>query len=204
MPVRYCPYCRKPVRPRIPGVLPKTRLCNSVLARTASEHYLDVSKGTLLHEMHRFAALAMPAYEKLKCLFRQAEVKYADETPWRTDGNNGYAWLFIGGPIRLFVCEETRAMSVPAEVLADSTGALMTDRYAGYNCFAGNWIYCLEHLKRDTLEIVQENPRSRECIAFANHLAPLLAEAMTLRTACSGNPVTYFVQAVEVAAASRR
>ena len=210
VPARYCPHCRKPVRPRIPGVLPKTRLCNSVLARTASEHYLDgvpigtvarrlnVSKGTLLHEMHRFAALAMPAYEKLKYLFRQAEVKYADETPWRTDGNNGYAWLFIGGPIRLFVCEETRAMSVPAEVLADSTGALMTDRYAGYNCFAGNRIYCLEHLKRDTLEIVQENPKSRECIAFANHLVPLLAEAMTLRTACSGNPVTYFVQAASI------
>ena len=176
----------------------------------ASEHYLDgvpmgtvarrlgVSKGTLFYEMHRFAALAMPAYENLKQLFRQAEVKYADETPWRTDGNNGYAWLFIGGPVRLFVCEGTRAMSVPAEVLANSTGALMTDRYAGYNCFAGKRIYCFEHLKRDTQKIVLDNPKSRECIAFADRLVPLLAEAMSLRTACSGDPVTYFVQATSI------
>lgn len=210
VPARYCPHCQKPVRPRIPGVLPKTRLCNNVLARTASEHYLDgvpmgtvarrlnVSKGTLLHEMHRFAVLAMPAYENLKCVFRQAEVKYADETPWRTDGNNGYAWLFIGGPVRLFVCKGTRAMSVPAEVLADSTGALMTDRYPGYNCFAGERAYCLEHLKRDTEDIVLNNPKSRECITFADRLIPLLAKAMSLRAAYSGDPVTYFVQAASI------
>lgn len=210
VPARYCPHCRKPVRPRISGVLPKTRLCNNVLARVASEHYLDgvpmgtvarrlgVSKGALFHEMHRFAALAMPAYENLKCILRQAKVKYADETPWRTDGNNGYAWLFIGGPVRLFVCEGTRAMSVPAEVLAKSTGTLMTDRYPGYNCFAGDRVYCFEHLKRDTKKIVLENPKSRECIAFADRLVPLLAEAMSLRTRCAGDSVTYFVKAASI------
>ena len=210
VPVRYCPHCRKPVRPRVPGVLPKTRLCNGVLARAAAEHYLDgvpmgtvarrldVSKGTLLNEMHRLAALVMPAYDGLKCLFRQAEVKHADETPWRTDGDNGYAWLFLAGPVKLFVCEGTRGMSVPAEVLAESTGILMTDRYPGYNCFRGKRGYCFEHLKRDTLEIVEENPKSAECAAFANALVPLLSEAMTLRTACAGNPVVYFVQAASI------
>ena len=40
VPTHYCPKCRKPVRPRIDGVLPKTRLTNNVLARVASEHYL--------------------------------------------------------------------------------------------------------------------------------------------------------------------
>ena len=86
-------------------------------------------------------------------------------------------------------------MSVPAEVLADSTGILMTDRYAGYNCFEGKRGYCFEHLKRDTLSIVTENPASAECAAFADALVPWLCAAMSLRAACAGDNVTYLVRA---------
>lgn len=115
VPARYCPHCRKPVRPRVLGVLPKTRLSNQVLARVAGEHYLDgvpmgtvarrlnVPKGTLFHEMHHLAALLEPAVESLREKFRNAAIKHADETTWRTDGNNGYAWLFTAGPVTLFV-----------------------------------------------------------------------------------------------------
>ena len=207
VPARYCPHCRKPVRPKVSGVLPKTRLTNNVLARTATEHYLDgvpmgtvarrigVRKGTLLNEMHRLAKLAKPAADGLRDLLRDAAVKHADETPWRTDGDNGYTWVFVAGRLRYFACESTRAMSVPAAVLADCAGTLVTDRYAGYNCFAGNRGYCFEHLKRDTLSIVKENPRSAECAAFAQTLVPWLRAAMSLRTAYSGDPVNYFVQA---------
>lgn len=207
VPARYCPHCRKPVRPRVYGVLPKTRLCNNVLARAAAEHYLDgvpmgtvarrlgVAKGTLFNEMHRMASLTSPAIEGLRILFRDAAVKQADETPWRTDGNNGYAWVFIAGRVRLFVCEKTRAMSVPSEVLAESTGSLMTDRYPAYNCFFGKRGYCFEHLRRDTLDIVIDNPKSKECIAFAEALVPWLCAAMSLQSTYTGDPVTYFVQA---------
>ena len=207
VPARYCPHCRKPVRPRVSGVLPKTRLTNKVLARAASEHYLDgvpmgtvarrlgVPKGTILNEMHRLATLTQPAVDRLRDLLRDAAVKHADETPWRTDGNNGYAWVFVAGRVRLFVCEQTRAMSVPAAVLADCGGKLVTDRYAGYNCFTGDRSYCFEHLKRDTLTIVMENPKSTECATFADALVPWLRAAMSLRTACAGDKVSYFVRA---------
>lgn len=207
VPARYCPRCRKPVRPRVPGVLPKTRLTNRVLARVAREHYLDgvpmgtvarrlgVPKGTLLNEMHRLAALFLPASDGLRTLLRDAAVKHADETPWRTDGDNGYAWVFVAGRVTLFVCEGTRAMSVPADVLADCGGTLVTDRYAAYNCFAGARGYCFEHLKRDTLALVVDNPASKECRTFAEALVPWLCQAMSLRSACAGDPVTYFVRA---------
>lgn len=156
VPARYCPRCRKPVRPRVPGVLPKTRLTNNVLARAASEHYLDgvpmgtaarrlgVPKGTLLNGMHRLAALARPAADGLRGLLRDAAVKHADETPWRTDGDNGYAWVFVAERVRLFACEQTRAMSVPDAVFAGCGGTLVTDRYAGYNPFAGSRNFCFE------------------------------------------------------------
>jgi transposase len=207
VPARYCPHCRKPVRPRVPGVLPKTRLTNQVLARVAAEHYFDgvpmgtvarrlgVPKGTLLNEMHRLAALFRPAVDGLRALLRESAVKHADETPWRTDGDNGYAWVFVAGRITLFVCEQTRAMSVPTAMLADCGGTLMTDRYAAYNCFAGERGYCFEHLKRDTLALAIENPTSNECKTFVEALVPWLCAAMSLRSACIGDPVNYFVQA---------
>jgi transposase len=207
VPARYCPRCRRPVRPRVPGVLPKTRLTNNVLARAAAKHYLDgvpmgtvarrlgVPKGTLLNGMHRLAGLAGPASAGLRGLLRDAAVKHADETPWRTDGDNGYAWVFLAGRVRVFACEDTRSMSVPEAVLADSAGSLVTDRYAAYNCFRGRRGYCLEHLRRDTLETVGKNPRSAECAAFADALVPWLREAMSLRTACAGDPVAYLVRA---------
>lgn len=122
-------------------------------------------------------------------------MKHADETPWRTDGDNGYAWVFVAGRVTLFVCEGTRAMSVPADVLADCGGTLVTDRYAAYNCFAGARGYCFEHLKRDTLALVVDNPASKECRTFAEALVPWLCQAMSLRSACAGDPVTYFVRA---------
>jgi transposase len=207
VPAHYCPRCRKPVRPRVAGLLPKTRLTCNVLARAASEHYLDgvpmgtvarrlgVPKGAIFNEMHRIAEILGPVVGGLLALLRDAAVKQADETPWRTDGDNGYAWVFIAGRVTVFVCEKTRATSVPAAVLADCVGKLVTDRYPAYNCFAGERNYCLEHLKRDTLDIVEENPGSAECTAFAAELVPWLCAAMSLRSTCCGDNVAYLVRA---------
>jgi hypothetical protein len=156
---------------------------------------LGVPKGTLFNDMHRLADLMQPVVAGLRERFREAAIKQADETPWRTDGDNGYAWVFIAGRITLFVCAHTRAMSVPAAVLEESTGNLVTDRYAAYNCFAGARHYCLEHLKRDTLDIATENPASAECADFANALVPWLRAAISLRGVCDGDPVSFFVRA---------
>jgi transposase len=156
---------------------------------------LGVGKGTLLNASHRLAEIVRPASEGLRGLLRDAAVKHADETPWRTDGDNGYAWVFVAGRVRLFACEDTRSMSVPDAVFAGCGGTLVTDRYAGYNRFAGGRNYCFEHLKRDTLETARGNPGSAECAAFADALVPWLRAAMSLRAACAGDRVTYLVRA---------
>lgn len=156
---------------------------------------LGVPKGTLLNGMRCLAAMFKPAADGLLGLLRDAAVKHADETPWRTDGDNGYAWVFVAGRVTVFVRGRTRAMSVPAAVLADCVGKLVTDRYAAYNCFAGDRGYCFEHLKRDALAIVEENPGDAECAGFAAALVPWLCAAMSLRTACAGDNVTYLVRA---------
>ena len=48
--------------------------------------------------------------------YRKAPVKHADETGWRTHGNNGYAWLFATPRLSLFLFRLTRAASVPQQV----------------------------------------------------------------------------------------
>ena len=44
--------------------------------------------------LHRMAALFRGVMGKLIEEYRQAPVRHADETGWRTDGRSGYAWLF--------------------------------------------------------------------------------------------------------------
>jgi transposase len=48
--------------------------------------------------------------------YRKAPVKHADETGWRTNGHNGYAWLFATSRLSLFLFRQTRAASGPPQV----------------------------------------------------------------------------------------
>jgi len=107
-------------------------------------------------------------------------------------GHTGCGWKPPEGP-------EPAVEVLPAvEACPCCGGTLVTDRYAAYNCFAGKRGYCFEHLKRDTLALVDENPASKECRTFVEALVPWLCEAMTLRSACAGDPVTYLVRAAYI------
>jgi hypothetical protein len=62
-------------------------------------------------------------------------VKHADETGWRTDGRNGYSWLFCTPQISIFRFRNSRSAAVAKEVFGDTPlpGVLVVDRYNGYN-----------------------------------------------------------------------
>jgi transposase len=118
---KYCSHCRKLVRPSPPGVLPRALLSNRLLAHVAVQHYiygvtlgqldnqLDIGYGTLMGALHQLARLLEPACEQLVQDYRQAPVKHADETGWRTDGHNGYAWLFCTETVSIFRFRQTRS-----------------------------------------------------------------------------------------------
>ncbi len=125
---KYCSHCRKLVRASTPGVLPRALLSNRLLAHVAVQHYvygvtlgqlenqLDVGYGTLMGALHQVARLLEPACEQLVQDYRKALVKHADETGWRTDGHNGYAWLFCTETISLFRFRQTRSGQVALQV----------------------------------------------------------------------------------------
>lgn len=192
---KYCPRCRRVVRARPPGVLKRNLLGNRLLAHVAVQHYvfgvtlgqlenqLAIGCGTLLGALHQLAARLEPACEQLVKDYRQAAVKHADETGWRTDGQNGYAWLFCSEQISLFRFRQSRSGQIARDVLGAEllAGVLVVDRYHGYNRAPCAIQYCYAHLLRDVKDLEKEFPDQPEVNVFVSALAPLLAEAMKLR-----------------------
>jgi transposase len=191
-----CPTCGRRWLARARGVMPRGLYSNALLAHVAEQHYLHgiplgvierqtgLAHGALSQALKQVARRLEGAVEALLHEYRAAPVRHADETGWRTDGQNGYAWLFATPTMSLFRFRSTRAASVPAEVLGKKRlrGVLVVDRYHGYNKAPVALQYCYSHLKRDTEGIDKEFPDEPEVAAFVGSLVPALAEAMTLRT----------------------
>lgn len=192
---KYCPRCRKLVRASAPRVLPRGLLGNRLLAHLAVQHYvhgvtlgqlegqLQVGYGTLMGALHQLARLLQPACEHLVQDYRKTLVKHADETGWRTDGHNGYAWLFCTQRISIFRFRQSRSGQIALEVLGIKRlrGVLVVDRYHGYNRAPCALQYCYSHLLRDVQDLQKEFPEPAEIPTFVGAFAPLLARAIQLR-----------------------
>lgn len=61
-------------------------------------------------------------------------------------------------------------------------GVLVVDRYAGYNKAPCHIQYCYAHLLRNVQDVEKEFPDNEEVKTFVQNAAPLLAEAMNLRS----------------------
>jgi transposase len=193
---KYCPRCHRLYQPSPPGVLPKALFGNQLLTTSTGMHYLHgiplgrvceqlrVNPGSLVESFHRLARLFEPVIAKLMEQYRQSLVKHADETGWRTDGQNGYVWLFATDQISLFLFRKSRSAKIPQTLLGQKPlpGVLVVDRYAGYNKTPCSLQYCYAHLLREVEDLEKDFPDSDEVKAFVSVMAPLLSSAMKLRT----------------------
>jgi transposase len=196
LPKRYCPHCRKSFTPQAPGVLPKSLYGNQLIANAVVMYYLNglpmgricqdlgISDGALTEVFHRIARLLGSVPDKLIQGYRRAPVKHADETGWRTNGRNGYAWLFATPDMSIFQFGMNRSAKVPLAVFGSDglPGALVVDRYAAYNKVPCAIQYCYAHLLRDVQDLEKEFPQEPEIRCFVAVVAPLLALAMGLRS----------------------
>jgi len=191
-----CPQCGRRFEARAPGVAAKGLYGNSLLAWAAEQHYLhgaalgtlerqtNLGRGSLVGALARAAALVEGAVAGLVEQYRAAPVKHADETGWRTDGRNGWAWLFATPETSIFRFRPSRAAAVAAEVLGSEPlpGVLVVDRYGAYARAPVALQYCFAHLKRDAETAAKLFPHDREVAAFVGAWAPALSAAMRLRT----------------------
>lgn len=196
LPKKYCPNCRRSFRSSAPSVLPKSLYGNQLIANAAVMHYfhsipmgrvcaqLDVEPSSLVQIFRRLACLFVKVPERLVEQYRHSPVKHADETGWRTNGDNGYLWLFATKKISIFQFRKTRSAKVPQAVFGNKQlkGVLVVDRYAGYNKVPCEIQYCYAHLLRTVQDLEKEFPDSSEVITFVSTMAPLLSEAMALRS----------------------
>jgi transposase len=190
-----CHHCHRTFTARPTGVFAKGLFGNRLLAHLALEHYvqgvtlgrlsasLGLTQGSLWGALHQLARRLASVPEQLLLEYRRAPVKHADETGWRTDGHNGYAWLFCTERVSLFRFRQSRSASVAKEVLGTKrlAGVLVVDRYNGYNQAPCLIQYCYAHLLREVQDLGKEFPEVGEVLQFVARFAPLLADAMKLR-----------------------
>jgi hypothetical protein len=121
--------------------------------------------------------------DRLIQAYRQAPVKHAEETGWRTNGPHGDAWRFATPQLSLFLCRQTRAASVPQQVFGKPwrPGGLVVDRYGGDHTVPGAIPYGSRHLRREVQDRATECPEAAEVTAFVSTVAPPLALALGLR-----------------------
>ena len=194
--VRECKGCHRVFRARAPSVLPKSLYGNQVTSQIAVMHYFHgipmgritemtgISLGSVIDILHRLGRYFDPVMESLKNAYRESEVKHADETGWRNDGQSGYAWLFCTALLSIFLFKNTRSASVPKGIFKEEglPGVLVVDRYNGYNKLPVKIQYCYAHLLRDVEKLGRNCPEDEEVARFTGTLIPLMAQAMHLHS----------------------
>jgi hypothetical protein len=207
-----CPRCARNFQAAAPGVLPHALLSNSLLIEIAESHYLQgmplarvterlgVNYGTVIEALHRMAALFRPTTEQLKAAYRAAIVRHADETSWRTDGQNGYCWLFTADAVSLYLYRATRSSKVVQEVFGKEAlpGYLVVDRYQAYSRVPCLVQYCYAHLLRDVKDTQAEFSDEPEVESFTQSIIEKLSQAMHLTANKAMQDEQYYREAQEL------
>lgn len=164
----------------------------------ATLHNLRLSVGALVELTHAVRQQLQPQTDQLKLAVQTSTVTHGDETGWRENGQNGYAWTFVtpGPPaVRYFEFARSRSHLIAQHILgADFRGWLVTDFYAAYNLIPGRHQRCRVHLLRDLHALKAAQPSDPAVSQWATdvralydetqawlaaHPAPTLAERRT-------------------------
>ena len=144
-------------------------------------HSLRLSLGELVELTHAVSQQLQPQAEQLKAAVQTNTVVHGDETSWRENGQNGYAWAFVtGGPtaVRYFEYDHSRSHLVAQRILgADWRGWLVTDFYAAYNLIPGRHQRCWVHLLRDLHDLKEAHAANTEVLVWAQAVRQLYDDA---------------------------
>jgi transposase len=148
-------------------------------------HGLQLSAGEIVELLHDVADATRAAVDALKEQMRTSPVLHADETGWRENGRNGYAWVFATpgeDGLRYYEHDRSRGQAVVQRILAPtdghlSTACLISDFYCGYNDYAGPQQRCWVHLLRDLHELKEEHPSDDAVLTWARGVRQLYDDA---------------------------
>lgn len=165
---KYCPKCKKIVCEKPKDVLPRCRFgfnlmiflvfykyvlrltLNKIQELLRREYELKISEGTIVNELHRFAEVLGPDFDKIIEEMKHEHYINADETGHRVNGISQWLWVFASKKQVLYLIRDSRGSKVPKEVLGDDfEGVVSTDFWPAYN-WIKNQQKCWAHVLRKT------------------------------------------------------
>lgn len=156
-----------------------------VQAYLHSLHGLWLSVGEIVALQHSVCETVQPVVDDLKEQMRQSPVIHADETGWRENGQNGYAWVFAtpgADGIRYYDHDHSRGQAVVQRIVAPvegqrSSACLVSDFYCGYNDYPGPQQRCWVHLLRDLHELKDAHRSDDAVLSWARGVRQLYDDA---------------------------
>jgi transposase len=140
---------------------------------------LRVTRGGLVHAVHRAARHAQPTYAALCATVRGSPVVTADETSWRVDADLQWLWAFVTRETTVYAIQSGRGLAQAASVIGlDYAGVLQRDGWQSYRQFhhAAHQT-CLAHLLRRCRALLLDYPDQ----PFVTAVKALLQAALATR-----------------------
>lgn len=159
------------------------------IARLLRDRFgLTVTRGGLVHAVHRAARQAQPTYDALCTRVRGSPVVTPDETGWKVGGHLQWLWAFVTPDTTVYAIQNGRGFAQAATVLgADFAGVLQRDGWAPYRQFVrASHQTCLAHLLRRCRTMMLDHPHH----PFAPQVNALLRAALATRDRHRGGDVS--------------
>jgi transposase len=121
---------------------------------------LTVTRGGLVHAVHRAARQAQPSYEILCATVRGSPVVTPDETSWRVGADLQWLWAFVTRDTTVYAIQPGRGLAQAAAIIGvDYAGVLQRDGWQSYRQFhAALHQTCLAHLLRRCRRLLLDYP----------------------------------------------
>jgi len=138
---------------------------------------LTVTRGGLVHAIHRAARHGQPTYDTLCATVRGSPVVTVDETSWRVDALLEWLWAWVTPDTTVYAILPGRGVAQAATVLGLSyPGVLQRDGWHSYRHFtAAAHQTCLAHLLRRCRVLLLDYPEQPFVAAVKATLQAALA-----------------------------
>ena len=140
---------------------------------------LTVTRGGLVHAVHRAARQAHPSYDALCATVRGSPVVTPDETSWRVGSDRQWLWVFVTPETTVYAIQPGRGLAQAAAVIGiDYAGILVRDGWQSYRQFTqAAHQTCLAHLLRTCRRLLLDHSGQ----PFVSGVKTILQEALATR-----------------------
>jgi transposase len=149
----------------------------------ATFHQLAVSRGAIAGAIQQVARAATETMTQIRAAIRGSPVAHLDETGWRENGVNGYAWV-CATPEAVCFARGDRSAAMVERLLGEGfAGVLVSDFYAGYHPYVGVKQKCWAHLLRDVHDLRVAHPQDAAVQGWAAGVHDVYEQATTWKQA---------------------